>query len=231
MNKEKIDDLANYIWEGGLHLADIKGSIEEWFEQNPQEPVVGLTDEQCDIFGGIIDDEEGTNYVGKYLKEWLKTQDFAEPCTCGINLGEVRDNLHKDFLSVCRERNNLQDELEQLKAQQFQPNWDDAPDRAVNRQITHCWYDALGIPLEYKILLDEQRPKPPAPKVEVGQTWKYTKSGKLYIILALGDMKSEDDEAVCFPDWVDSVTYRCNESNRVFTRTLDDFLDKFEQVG
>jgi hypothetical protein len=79
MNKEQIDDLANFIWEGGLHLADIKGSVEQWLEQNPQKPVVvGLSDEQvAEAFASPYIPKDIRDDLIVIFKNWLKTQTFA----------------------------------------------------------------------------------------------------------------------------------------------------------
>lgn len=80
MNELELEDFSDFLDRGKRRGIDTKKLIVAWFIDNPQEPiVVGLSDEQCDIFGSMIDDEEGTDYVGKYLKEWQKTQTFAQP--------------------------------------------------------------------------------------------------------------------------------------------------------
>jgi hypothetical protein len=78
MNKEQIKDLANFIWEGGLHLADIKDSIDEWFEQNPVEPiVVGLTNEQIEAISIIVRPYDDSNRIRNIISGYLMGEKFA----------------------------------------------------------------------------------------------------------------------------------------------------------
>lgn len=125
----------------------------------------------------------------------------------------------------------ISDETTFAQPQQFQPNWDDAP-TAVSATVFIDYRNEQNVSVRCKdVLAVRFRPAPPALKVEVGQIWRYVKSGKLYLVIAVGDMKGDEDEAVCFPDWVDSVTYQCKETRKVYTRTLSSFLGgKFEQV-
>jgi hypothetical protein len=79
MNENQIYDLAEFISEGGLHFADIKGSVKTWLEQNPIEPVVvGLSDEQVGYLSFKL---HGTlSYDGRVdvIENWLKTQTFTQ---------------------------------------------------------------------------------------------------------------------------------------------------------
>lgn len=110
-------------------------------------------------------------------------------------------------------------ELKQLKAQVFQPDWGDAPDDAEEVCITAHWADKDSNIIKSKILFQEQRAIPPAPKVEVGQVWEYKNCE--YIVTCCGKLKQGND-------WVESVTYFLGGDT--YTRTLSDFLAKFEQV-
>lgn len=56
-----------------------------------------------------------------------------------------------------------------------------------------------------------------------GQIWKYSpRRDSEYIIEELGEMKIGDGR------WIESVTYRCTHSAKVYTRDLTTFLTKFE---
>lgn len=75
-----------------------------------------------------------------------------------------------------------------------------------------------------------ERPKP-TPQVEFGQVWRCFKNNENYKVENIGVLKSE-----IIGEWVDCVSYR-NVTNsgavgeRLYTRTLSDFLAKFERVS
>ena len=97
IDKEKIDDLANYIWEGTLHLSEIKNSITEWLEQNPVEPVVvGLSDEQVEV--GQVWEGEGIKVkvgcLGRVSKNGEESIAFVE-----VDTNELKTWLLKTFLA------------------------------------------------------------------------------------------------------------------------------------
>jgi hypothetical protein len=55
---------------------------------------------------------------------------------------EVYNSLHEDFTSVCIERNNLIEEIEQIKAQQLKQNWDGIPIGLSDEQCDQFEIDA-----------------------------------------------------------------------------------------
>jgi hypothetical protein len=245
--------------------ADSFVALEEEYSKLKAQPkekevVVGLSDEQIHDF--YLQYHE-TDFIRRY-KEWAKTKTFVQPneslIADNLALAKELEQLKAQQWQPNREEierleslnQTLHDCLEeQLKAQQWQPNWDDAPEwsnwLAMDADGSWAWYATKPNPtLNYfstngryaRITIPkkewekslQQRPTPPAPSVESEQVWKYVKSGKLYLIIAVGNMKGDEDEAVCFPDWIDSVTYQCQQSGRIYTRPLEGFLAKFEQV-
>ena len=137
--------------------------------------------------------------------------------------------------------------------QQFQPNWDDAPDWAnwLAQNLDGAWHWFKDKPLTgihdgwangyfgYKERRNspylevnswqqtlQQRTKP-TPQVEVKQVWAHRFTRNEYYIKSLGQMKfnGEWQDSVTY----DSVTYEYDETDE-FTRTLEDFLANFEQV-
>ena len=144
---------------------------------------------------------------------------------------------------------NLNMELEQLKSQQFTPNWEDAPEWAnwLAQDKSGAWFwhiekpcprdtgncswiggryqSATKLNKNWQQTLQE-RPKP-TPQVEVGQVWKCLKTLNEYVIQHLGITKIGEK-------WVESVTYIYDyseyEDKEIYTRTMSDFLAKFERV-
>lgn len=55
MNKEQINKMVDSMFKSFVPRDDFKGMIAEWFELNPQEPIVaGLSDEQIISFGRFV---------------------------------------------------------------------------------------------------------------------------------------------------------------------------------
>jgi hypothetical protein len=162
---------------------------------------VGLSNEQ--ILGFISEwfNSDDIDAIEVY-KEWAKSQTFAQPV---VGNSDTR----------------------------FSPDWDDAPKSATSCQVKRVWLDALGIPVEFKVLIDEQRPTPPAPKVEVGQVWKYKNS--TYVVTGIERIKGKTKIGT---EWVDDLelvhyhrgTNLVSIEFQAYTRTMEDFLTKFEQV-
>lgn len=205
MNKEQIEDLANYIWEGGLHLADIKGSIDYWFEQNPQEPVVvGLSDEQADSFLTFWHEQDSCNYIDVY-KDWAKTQTFAQPQQLTPNWDDAPADAN--FITIDNDGMRAWHKLK--------PEFD----------IVHGTWGSDG---SNGIIFNDnsqklfKRPTQPTPKVEVGQVWTNIKTGKSYVIYCLTKTKITNE-------WIESVSYQLGEE--IYTRKLEDFLAKFTLVS
>jgi hypothetical protein len=272
MNKEQfarsVFDSINSDRDG------FKNLFENWFEQNPIKPtVVGLTDEQVEGFMSFWSDSPSSDYIGLY-KEWAKTQTFAQSRVFTdseiqqkymelyddyqsllLDKTEIEKKLEvagdnasvpeSVYMTLWNEKYEIEDELEQLKLQQFQPNWDDVPENAnfitVDNDGMTAWHelepyieeamDAWGSDGENGIIFNTKRqvfkrPKPPATTVEVGQVWMHnSKTGCDYFVTTIGKFKDSHDECV------DSVTYHSKVSDRYYTRTRDDFLAKFQRVG
>ena len=221
MNKEKVCELAMRL--RFMETAkDVKGKlplIMNWLAENQPEPV-GLSDEQSRELHAVkfSDYISYTDFHIKYF-EWAKTQSFSPV--------EVSTNEYNHLVSIC---DNLElqlkssvDEIAQLKSQQFTPNWYDTPPFAVELQVRKVWIGEQGNELE-ELPISFKRPKPTP---EVGQVWQCLKTLNEYVIQHLGITKIGEK-------WVESVTYIYDyseyEDKEIYTRTLSDFLDKFEQV-
>lgn len=139
-------------------------------------------------------------------------------CACEIGFDVGRTSI-QNIIDIVSNYLKTQT-FTQLK--QFTPNWDDAP-FAVEFQLRKVWISAQGNELE-ELPICFYRPKP-TPQVEVGQVWKNHNNGKNYKILMLGKLKESGV-------WLDAVTYGSADDNYYYyTRTLSDFLAKFERMG
>jgi hypothetical protein len=167
-----------------------------------KEVVVGLSDEHLHSLYNFLNGSE-LPFNCAYHK-WSKTQTFTQP-----NESLIADNLA------------LAKELEELKAHRFQPNWDNAPADAVEYSVFEYYTTKAGHTCRSGTLALVERPTPPAPKVEAGQTWKY--KGMHYTVGLLSKFKVDSE-------WVDSVNYISDDSGDCYTRTVEDFLAKFERV-
>lgn len=217
MNKEKVRELSEFVIGHQATKITIESLITQWIEQNHPEPVVvGLSDEQVNDLSVTMKWEAGCNEGVVFLK-WIKTQSFAQP---------NYEAEAKYRLALAESNRKLGDLQEELKSQQFTPDWDDAPDWAIRCVNSTRWWNEKGEYIETTNSASFQRPQP-TPVVEAGQVWKY-KGGSKYQIDSFGRMKLEQHTG-----WIDCVTFRKLEGRDIgdfFTRALSDFLANFERV-
>jgi hypothetical protein len=208
MNKEQIESFVEFLLDKPK-WSTLHEKITAWFEQNPlvstETKVVGLTDKQIEEISTIVAPYDDSNRIRNIITGYLMGQKFAQPAEYAKH---TIDNLAAE-LRKCHKI---------IKAQQFQPNWDDAPADAEIYQISYVWLDEGGTFVDGNVLNEFKRPTPPAPKVEVGQVWK-SSDGIRVEILGLGFANNE--ETVCIKFFSSQI---------LIIRTLSDFLAKFEQV-
>ena len=114
MNKEKVRELIRDVENNVAYGKSRDEIITEWLEQNQPEPVVvGLSDEQKADFVEYVYRNRWIE-IKETLNNWLKTQTFSQPQPHLIN-SSVYAEIYRDYKGVKKE-------LEQLKAQQFQPD-------------------------------------------------------------------------------------------------------------
>ena len=275
---EQVRDLA--IKLSHEDVFDYAKLITEWLEQNPIEPVfVGLTDEQVTQF---IEKYNIHPLIGVHLKDWQKTQTFAQPevreVPVGISdeqaydLSKMVNNLNgsaneaeiahsilywlehqiftqpsEAFKAAMEEihirdeeiarlerlnqslHDSLVDSLEQLKAQQFTPDWSAAPASAVTCQVVKYFLDDKNNQVDSEILKIEFRPKP---TVKVGQVWRHGSEGEGGDDYEVTEVTTLEGKFKIGDEWQEDVvmiTYE-NTAQDVYRRTLSDFLAKFSQV-
>jgi hypothetical protein len=222
-NNVKIRELAKYI-APKVSDREIENTlvclITEWLEQNPVYPaVVGLSDVQVKSLAVCLFNNEHqtmtwTETTETVISEFLKAQTFAQT-----------DKLLE------RQYNAAMKELEQLKSQQFTPDWSASPASAVTCQVVKYFLDDKNNQVDSEILKIEFRPKP-TPQVEAGQVWRYKSEGKTgddYEVTAI--TKLEGQSKLCNGMWeedIEIVTYKNN--GEVYNRPKEIFLAKFEQV-
>jgi hypothetical protein len=120
-------------------------------------------------------------------------------------------------------------------SQQFEPNWDDAPVGAIRCVNSTRWWNEKGEYIETTNSVSFERPKPPTPKVEVGQVWTFKTKGSEYIVEEVIILEGKTK----IGEWQDNFTLvvyspanvkgYC-KSKDIYRRPLEDFLAKFEQV-
>ena len=250
MNKEKVRELAYLLIGRDTGSVDSKCKIiTEWFEQNPVEPVVvGLSDEQLQDFYTYYlfkpnHTKSLTNLEFAY-KEWAKTQTFTQPNTL----------LEYQLDAARKEINRVESLNANLLKQQFEPDWDHAPEwanwLAQDDKSNWTWYEkepkegmgyfATKWKCENVFVKNhnwqqtlQQRPKT-TPQVEVGQVWLCAKNKSHYLVKYIETLEGESK--INNGEWVKDlvlVTYWLRETEekpREYTRTLADFITKFEQV-
>jgi hypothetical protein len=203
-----------------------------------KEVPVGLSDEQARELLRFYDNSqnESSTRIETY-HEWAKTKNFAhynnEGKVYGLD-GSVTD-YKADYESVAGSFVSLKEECLKLKAQQWQPNWDDAPD-AVSATVFIDYRNEKNVSVRCKdVLAVNFKPTPPEPRVEVGQVWLCAKNKNHYIIKRIKTLEGE--VKVNSGEWVKNlvlVTYWLQEKEqepKEYTRTLEDFLAKFELIN
>ena len=218
-----------------------------------KEVVVGLSDEQVDLLGCLLYPASKTFERAREcygyqnaIRDFLKTQTFTQQYRT--------DGFAEMQLEECGiEYRALKEELEQLKSQQFMPDWNTAPDWAnwLAQDETGDWFYFEKKPTAgedgwmhnngtyestYAFVKNwqqtlQERPQP-TPKVEVGQVWRHASEGEggddyevTEVVTLEGKFKIGDD----WQEDVVMITYE-NAAQDVYRRILSDFLAKFEQV-
>ncbi len=199
-----------------------------------KEITVGLSDEQINDLAVCMRWEVGCREGIAFLS-WLKTQTFAqsqlfEPVVLGLSDEQVDDILNlfsydsDEYLEYAKKLGDYLKTQTFTRPQYFYPSWDIIPSHVDEVEIVmnYC-QDGMILDDESNFLISYKRPKPPAPKVEVGQVWKY--KGNHYTVGLLSTLK-----VINTTEWVSCVNYISDNSGNCYTRTLEDFLAKFEQV-
>ena len=100
---EKLRELAMELREKTIP-SGYEAVITEWLEQNPIEPVfVGLTDEQVTQF---IEKYNIHPLIGVHLKDWQKTQTFAQPEVKEVVVGLSEDQINELHDAIHRNEYN-----------------------------------------------------------------------------------------------------------------------------
>jgi hypothetical protein len=227
MNEEQISDLANYIWEGGLHLADIKGSVEQWFEENQQPAMLSSKDlyNLADFIRCRYELDYSNQYIQDDLETWFGEGMKQEPTVVGLS-DEQAKSFIKYWMNDNRDETTCYKEWVKTQtftqSQQFTPDWSKIPDDSAidGCKIDLVWTCCGGL-IERETLAKFERPKPPAPKV--GQVWMHKRKGTEYEVLGFTrtDVNGQ---------WSDYVRYEEVNGNAEYSRLVDVFLTKFEQV-
>jgi hypothetical protein len=184
----------------------------------------------------LIDDANLSSTASFRIREWF-VQNIQEPVVVGLSdsqMTDISNYLWKNMsIFTPQHCNNLLIHWAKTQtfaqSEPFQPNWNDVPKGTEFVRIIAEYADKNHRAISASEILAQyvlQDPPHPAPRVEVGQVWRYVsegKSGDDYTINTLTRMKIGED-------WVDAVSYFQMLGDTIYTRTLSDFLEKFKQV-
>jgi hypothetical protein len=261
-----VRDLRRYAYE------DSKVEfLQKWLEQNRTEVVVGLDDFQKGEVANLFayNEEESMEYQ-KILGEYLATQTFTQKeVPVGLSDAQVGElaEVVAGVDNVARLENRIRgwlmtqkfaqpskflehlyiaarNELEQIKSQFFQPNWDDAPAWAnwLAQDSNGGWYlyenkpvrgvaqwgrcdKRESVPFHVNPNWIETMQERPKPQVEVGQVWKNKLDKECIInVVSIGFIADSSEKSL----FANAVSY--NFKSSVYTRSLSDFLANFERV-
>lgn len=187
MNKEQLESLTRTIAIKQVRGIELEEIITDWFEQNPTKTAV------------VGFSDEQVYQVARRV------------CENGFDVGKT--SIYEIVLII----------YDYLKTQtfaqpkSFEPDWDDAPKEAEVLVLTPVWLNESRQRVGEITSQKFERPKPPAPVVEVGQEFKLRSICGYKVISVDGDIVKYEVEA--------------NGSKLVTERTLEDFLAKFERIG
>ena len=173
----------------------------------------------------------------RIITEWLE-QNQPTPVVVGLSDDQVWELAKKILVAdaevICATIGTYGEAInEYLKTQtftqpeQFKPDWSklDEDSTIDGCRIDLVWTCCGGL-IDRETIATYERPKP-TPIVEVGQVWRYKDND--YIVESVGKVKFGDG-------WIDCVTYSDETVSDTkpftyYTRTLSDFLVKFERVS
>ena len=174
----------------------------------------------------LVMKSDGADNVVIAFTEWLE-QNLPEPIVVGLSDEQI--GIFGECFDYSRSADDAEIQLTGFlktetfaQPQKFTPNWDDAPRDAVEYSVIEYYTTKEGNTCKSVTLHEEQRPKPTP---QVGQVWKHVKNGTDYTIRILGGLYKNDK------DWEECITYQSNASDDFYTRTLTDFLSRFERVS
>jgi hypothetical protein len=173
----------------------------------------------------LIDDANLSSTASFRIREWFaqNTLVSTETKVVGLNDSQVKalgKVIHQKSMNLTLfEAETLVESW--LKNQtftepkQFAPNWENISGDVVGVLYEVSHYNKFGDKV-YQGKYEEQRPAPPAPKVEVGQVWRLNNSeSRVEVLLIRGG-----DVAVDSLDVGGLAVYE-----------ITDFVAKFERVG
>lgn len=117
-----------------------------------------------------------------------------------------------------------------IEQRQLVIDWDNAPKDAVVCQVVKHFLTENHNEVGTEILKIEFRP---APKVEVGQVWRYKSEGKSGDDYEVTEINTLEGKLKIGDEWQEKtviITYESTDCD-IYHRTLSDFLAKFERVS
>jgi hypothetical protein len=212
-----------------------------------KEVAVGLSD---DLLWELVKHFD-IEHLGDSISNWLKTKTFTPPNNEGNvytadgsvldykkdyfavadkflfleeEYSKLKAQRSEDYDELLKSCSAYRDELIELKSQQFEPNWDDAPENAVFCDVVFRFFDDYAKPVhDEPLLITSTRPTPPEPVVEVGMYWKLKnqQSSSVFKVISIGSFNVGNEECNGVSVFGDGTTY---------FYSINDFIAKFEQV-
>jgi hypothetical protein len=186
-----------------------------------------MNKEQIESLVQFINRTSPTTYVYDIRKSVIKwfDQNPQEQVAVGLSDEQLSSLWHNtpmwreygDFHSAY----HAWEKTQTFILQPFTPDWNDAPLKATSCQIKLVWIDKHGSALDYKLLLDQQRP---TPLVEVGQIWKLNPrlSESEFEVKTVGSFNVDSEECKGVHVFGDGTNYFFS---------LNEFLTKFKRVN
>ncbi len=202
IDEKKVGELVRYLMFSSMN--DRIEIITEWFEQNQPEPVVvGLSEKQViGLANYIFNSKKSIALVREDIEEYLKTQTFAQ-------IEEIQD---------------LKTELEQLKSQQFVPDWGDTPKNVNIVYLEWTYYCDNEIAWSRNVVDSEFHRPQPTPQVEVGQVWENKEIGLNFTVSLVQEVAD---------GYLISCSMKCDDKSLavIWEGNNKNFLENFERVS
>lgn len=249
MNKEQIESLISFLNPETCKYVSLDNAIKSWFENNTVANTIGLSTKQvkslaCTLSGQVNCDTIISDY-SNIISSWQETQQFDVPTNepvglsgeqieqLGYELFQFNEGFFAEFEDIPTAGDHTSFIKDWMKYEEFHtqnilesgPNWDLAPEWATKASIKVHWSNSENYEMSCDSLGEFESPKP---AVGVGSVWIHTESGNSYKIKELTIL----DGKTKINGWQDNlilVAYTPLDSDKIYRRLLDDFLEKFER--
>jgi hypothetical protein len=207
MNREKCIELSRAIMDARREIKSLDETIYDWFEQNPLKPTLPNGKDLYN-FADFIRCRYELDYSNEFIQgdisAWFEEGLKQEPVVVGLS------DEQEFWASAPKWANWYVEDLYgchywfENEPVPFNNEWKSQGGNSKKiAPVKRFWHSTL-----------RQRPKPPAPRVEVGQVWSY----------GVFDVRVIGVNAIV-------VAYQGINNNDIETTDIRYFLAKFERVG